>query len=279
MSKSKLRLEWIEAGSLSPNPSNWRRHPDGQMAALRGVIADPEIGWAGALLFNERTGRLIDGHARHKVVDPKSLVPVLMGSWSEAAEKKILATLDPLAGMAIADIGQLEAILRDVDLSDDFFADLRGQLDSILEDAQRWWSQQDQATEIIEDEVPEPPDEAVTKPGDLIVLGDHRLLCGDSGSTTDVDRLLDGAPIHLVNTDPPYNVRVEPRSNNAIAAGLSSFQAPVARRGGKLKHHPGLDLARHPGKAKATTKKMRAKDRPLVNDFVSDEEFEKLLQA
>ena len=41
--------------------------------------------------------------------------------------------------------------------------------------------------------------------------------------TEDLDRLLDGAAVHLVNTDPPYNVRVEPRSNNAIAAGLSSF--------------------------------------------------------
>jgi hypothetical protein len=73
------------------------------------------------------------------------------------------------------------------------------------------------------DDIPEPPDEAKTKPGDLLILGNHRLLCGDSGKSEDVDRLLDGAPIHLVNTDPPYNVRVEPRSNNAIAAGLSSF--------------------------------------------------------
>jgi DNA modification methylase len=44
-------------------------------------------------------------------------------------------------------------------------------------------------------------------------------LCGDSSKPEDVDRLLDGASIHLVNTDPPYNVKVEPRSNNAIAAG------------------------------------------------------------
>jgi DNA modification methylase len=86
-----------------------------------------------------------------------------------------------------------------------------------------------------------------------------------------VDRLLDGAPVHLVNTDPPYNVRVEPRSNNAIAAGLSSFQGTT--------HHQGLDLARHPGKAKPTSKKLRAKDRPLANDFVSDEEFDRLLHA
>jgi ParB-like chromosome segregation protein Spo0J len=129
------------------------------------------------------------------------------------------------------------------------------------------------------DEIPEPPDDPITQPGDVWLLGDHRLLCGDAGNSEDVDRLLDGAPIHLVNSDPPYGVRVEPRSNNAIAAGLSSFQAADARRGGKLKHHQGLDLARHPGKSKATHAKMRAKDRPLANDFVSDDEFDRLLLA
>lgn len=87
----------------------------------------------------------------------------------------------------------------------------------------------------------------------------------------DVDRLLDGATIHLVNTDPPYNVKVEPRSNNAIAAGLSSFQG--------TSHHQGLDLARHPEKSKPTQKKLRARDRPLVNDFVTDEAFDDLLDA
>ncbi|MEO8268749.1 MAG: ParB N-terminal domain-containing protein, partial [Aureliella sp.] len=58
------------------------------------------------------------------------------------------------------------------------------------------------------DDVPLPPDEAVTQPGDLWILGNHRLLCGDSSSPEDLDRLLGGAPIHLVNTDPPYNVRL-----------------------------------------------------------------------
>jgi DNA modification methylase len=69
--------------------------------------------------------------------------------------------------------------------------------------------------------------------------------------------------------DPPYNVKVEPRSNNAIAAGLSSF-GPT--------HHQKLDLARHPSKAKPTGK-MRPKDRPLTNDFVSDEAFAAMLRA
>ncbi|RME99320.1 MAG: site-specific DNA-methyltransferase, partial [Alphaproteobacteria bacterium] len=129
------------------------------------------------------------------------------------------------------------------------------------------------------DAVPEPPDEPVTRPGDLVVLGGHRLLCGDSASEADVDRLLGGAPIHLVNTDPPYNVKVEPRSNNAIAAGVSSYYQPIPHdRLGKA-HHQAADLARHPEKARPTTKKMRAKDRPLANDFVSDEEFDRLLAA
>jgi DNA modification methylase len=121
------------------------------------------------------------------------------------------------------------------------------------------------------DAVPEPPDEAVAQPGELWLLGRHRLLCGDSSKSEDVDRLLGGAAIHLVHTDPPYNVRVEPRSNNAIAAGLSSFEG--------TKHHQSLDLARHPRKAQPTTKKLRAKDRPLANDFVSEAEFDRLLHA
>jgi DNA modification methylase len=147
------------------------------------------------------------------------------------------------------------------------------------------------------DEVPAPPDEAITKPGDLWILGEHRLLCGDSSKPADVDRLLDGQPIHLCNTDPPYNVKVEPRSNNAIAAGLSSFQQSGVRRlesgagpsassasrlrtpDSRLYHHQSMDVARHPEKAKPTGKKLRAKDRPLANDFVSDEEFDRLLDA
>jgi DNA modification methylase len=120
------------------------------------------------------------------------------------------------------------------------------------------------------DAVPEPPDEAVTRPSDLWVLGNHRLLCGDSAKPEDVDRLLAGARIHLVNTDPPYNVKVEPRSNNAIAAGLSSFETT---------HHQKLDVERFPEKARPTTKKLRPKDRPLANDFLGDEEFDRLLHA
>ncbi len=117
------------------------------------------------------------------------------------------------------------------------------------------------------DEVPAPPDEAITRPGDLIILGNHRLLCGDSSKAEDVDRLLDGATIHMVNTDPPYNVGVASRSNNAIAA---SGDRPIGQQ--------GMDIAIRKGGHKVD-KKLRAKDRALVNDFISDEEFARLLRA
>ncbi len=140
------------------------------------------------------------------------------------------------------------------------------------------------------DEVPDPPDDAITQPGDLWILGNHRLLCGDSSSPADLDRLLNGNVIHLCNTDPPYNVKVEPRSKNAIAAGLSSFGDNAASA--KLKNDQGMAAFTHAinqkNKAKkgsgaavadAPKQKMRAKDRPLANDFVSDDEFDRLLNA
>jgi len=79
-----------------------------------------------------------------------------------------------------------------------------------------------------------------------------------------VDRLLDGAKIHLVNTDPPYNVKAEPRTKNAVGAGMTTFAGCLA---------PGAT------KRKDVTK-MRPRDRPIANDnFLSDEEYEAVLDS
>ncbi len=110
----------------------------------------------------------------------------------------------------------------------------------------------------------------MTRPGDLWVLGEHRLLCGDSGKAGDVDRLLDGALVHLVNADPPYNVQNASRSNNAVALAAAS---------GECMGQQGMDAAIRSAPAHATTEKLRPKDRPLAGDFVSDEEFARLLRA
>jgi DNA modification methylase len=252
----------VKAADILPNPANWRTHPKAQQDALRGILA--EVGIADALLVRETEAglQLIDGHLRADTA-PDAEWPVLILDVDDAEAAMLLATVDPLAAMAATDPAKLEELLREVDTGNEA---LRQMLSELAKE-----SGLNPSAEIVEVEVPEPPDEAITKQGDLWILGDHRLLCGDSSKSDDVDRLLDGATIHLVNTDPPYNVKVEPRSNNAIAAGLSSFAGP--------KHHQSLDLARHPEKSKPTGKKLRAKDRPLANDFVSDAAFDELLDA
>lgn len=129
-----------------------------------------------------------------------------------------------------------------------------------------------------ENDVPSAMAKATARKGDVWRLGAHRLMCGDSTKPADIDRLLEKQPVHLVNTDPPYNVKVEPRSNNAIAAGLSSFTA-AQRKDPSATDQQSADLHRHPGKSKATHKTLRAKDRPLASDFVTDGEFDHMLAA
>ena len=70
--------------------------------------------------------------------------------------------------------------------------------------------------EIIEDGVPEIPDEPTSKYGDIYILGNHRLMCGDSTNMEDINKLLDGNKMDLLFTDPPYNVAIENKSKNVL---------------------------------------------------------------
>lgn len=238
-------------------------------AAVDAVAASlKEFGFRQPIVV-DRDGVVVVGHTRLKAAQKLglALVPVHVAADLTPDQAKAYRLADNATNeLALWDRALLPLELADL-LNADFDLSLLGfnkdELAELLDPGV-------QAGLCDPDDIPQPPDAAVTKPGDLIILGDHRLLCGDSSSPEDVDRLLDGQPIHLVNTDPPYNVKVEPRSNNAIAAGLSSFSNT---------HHQGLDLARHPSKSKPTQKKLRAKDRPLANDFVSECEFDRLLDA
>jgi DNA modification methylase len=262
-------LRRVLARHLRPSPNNWRTHPPEQRNALQGLLA--ELGYCDALLARELddgTLELIDGHLRAETT-PDMEVPVLVLDVTAEEADKLLLTIDPLACLAEANAEVLTALLASVDTESEAVKGLLAEL--AAGELTRFPEAQKISGLTDPDEIPEPPDEPTTKPGDLWLLGKHRLLCADSAKPQAVDRLLAGARIHLVSTDPPYNVKVEPRSNNAIAAGLSSFEG--------TKHHQSLDLARHPEKTQPTRKKLRAKDRPLANDFVSEKEFDQLLHA
>lgn len=97
-----VELRRMRAGDLAENPRNWRRHPDRQRRALRAMLE--EVGFADAILVRERADgvlEIIDGHLR-KSMDPEMVVPVLLLDVDEAEGDKLLASLDPLASLAVA---------------------------------------------------------------------------------------------------------------------------------------------------------------------------------
>lgn len=188
-------LRHVRAGDLKPNPRNWRMHPQEQQDALRGVLA--EVGYADALIARELpdgTLELVDGHLRAETT-PDMKVPVLVTDLDEAEAAKVLATLDPLAAMAEQDTEKLAELLADIETESEA---LKAMLDELAD------SEPEPAREVHEDEVPDVPVDPITQPGDLWILGEHRVLCGDSTKAEDVERLMGGEKADLCFTSPPY---------------------------------------------------------------------------
>ena len=203
-------LRRVPASELRPNPKNWRTHPQAQADALKGVLA--EVGIADAVLARELDDgslMLLDGHLRVETMGDQTL-PVLVLDVDEAEGDKVLATLDPLAAMAESDAAKLDAILREVDTGS---PELQQMLADLADDAGLY---QDDAKEIVEDEVPEPPADPITKPGDLWILGEHRLLCGDSTDAAQVGKLMGGGQADMVLSDPPYGVSYVGKTKDAL---------------------------------------------------------------
>ena len=192
-------LRRVPASQLQPNPKNWRTHPESQQNALRGILA--EVGIAGAVLAYETPEgglMLVDGHLRAETLH-NTEVPVLVLDITPEEADKLLVSLDPLAAMAEADADKLRELLESVETASSELADM---FTALAEDAGILDGLNEQ--EITEDEVPEPPVDPITKPGDLWLLGEHRLLCGDSTKAENVERLMAGAKADLCFTSPPY---------------------------------------------------------------------------
>jgi DNA modification methylase len=273
-----MKIDIRPIAEIKPYPNNPRINDDAVDAVASSI---KEFGFRQPIVV-DTDGVIICGHTRFKAAQKLGLekVPIHVATdltpeqikAYRIADNKSSELADWNFDLLPIELGELQTAGFDLSLlgfdSDELLKLMSGDVNEGLTDP---------------DDVPAPPDAAVTQPGDLWILGDHRLLCGDSSKPEDLDRLLGGKTIQLVNTDPPYNVKVEPRSNNAIAAGLSSFSNDNASQ--KLKGGQGnaasFGVDHETGKPKhpATHKKLRAKDRPLANDFVSDQEFDRLLDA
>jgi DNA modification methylase len=186
----------VPASTLRPSPRNWRTHPAEQRTALRAVLE--EVGYVDALLVRplpDGTLEIVDGHLRQEESGDMP-VPVLICDLDDAEAATVLATFDPLSAMAGADAATLNTLLAGIETDNDVLKKL---LDKVSLDAGLFTP-----PEVKQDEVPELPATAITKPGDLWVLGEHRLLCGDSTKAEDVGRLFDGQRAGLLFTSPPY---------------------------------------------------------------------------
>jgi hypothetical protein len=261
-----MQVEMRDIATIKPYPHNPRSNGHAVDAVAASIRA---FGFRQPIVVDE-DNVIVVGSTRFKAALALGLgaVPVHVAIGLTPAQLKAYRIADNKTA-ELADWNQELLIQELADLQKmDFDIDLVG---FSTEELQELFREEIEHGLTDADEVPEPPDEPVTRPGDLWLLGEHRLLCGDASQPADVDRLLNGALIHLVHSDPPYNVRVEPRSNNAIAAGLSSFPS--------ITHCQGLERVHPADKSRPTTKKLRAKDRPLTNDFVSEAEFDRLLHA
>jgi len=130
-------------------------------------------------------------------------VPVLVLDIDEAEADKLLLSLDPLAALAETNAHALDTLLREVDTGSEGLQQMYADMAEVAD------LYKDEPAEVVEDEVPEPPVDPITKPGDLWILGEHRLLCGDSTKAEDVELLMAGAKAEIMVTDPPYGVEYD----------------------------------------------------------------------
>ena len=221
-------LQHVRAGDLIPNPLNWRRHPQHQRELLRTSLE--EVGYADAVIARQTDAGLvlIDGHLRAGI-DDDQVVPVLVTDLTEDEAGAMLASLDPLAGMAVPDVPALDRLLSSLKAKEG--NPINRLLDGLVRAKALPASKPPSAGRA--DAVIEPPADPISQPGDIWRLGKHRLMCGDSTDAGDVEKLLAGAKPRLMVTDPPYGVGYDPDWRNR-EPGVGGF----ARHDRKLNPYP-----------------------------------------
>ncbi|MCG7947363.1 MAG: site-specific DNA-methyltransferase [Candidatus Thiodiazotropha taylori] len=231
-------VESVEHWSLQrliPYAKNARTHDDTQVSQIAGSIA--EFGFVNPILVGD-DNVIIAGHGRLMAAQQLGLdtVPVIVLHHLTEAQRRALVIADnkiaenagwndELLKLELEELGDLGFDLDLIGFSDE-------ELDELL-------GNDEQSGETDEDEIPEVEDEPVSRHGDVWVLGDHRLLCGDSTSKQDLEKLMSGELADMAFTDPPYNVDY---GNNA-------------------------------------KDKMRGKDRRIMNDNLGDDFYQFLKDA
>jgi site-specific DNA-methyltransferase (adenine-specific) len=208
----KQKIEYLEVESLIPYARNSRTHSDEQVAQVAASIK--EFGFTNPVLVDQ-DGMIIAGHGRTLAAQRLQMkeVPCLRLSHLSEAQKRAYVIADnKLALNAGWDDELLAVELRDLKDSD-FDLSLTGFGDDELADLLAEALEEGLTDE---DSVPEAPETPVTVPGDIWVLGKHRLMCGDATSIENLEKLCEGQMVDMWLTDPPYNVAYEGKTKDAL---------------------------------------------------------------
>ena len=189
----ELKIEYVDIDSIKPYEKNAKLHPEEQIEQIKKSIEqfgmDDPIGiWK---------DEIVEGHGR--LIACKELgfteVPIIrLDHLTDEERKAYTLAHNKLTMNSDFDLDILQEELDNFDTID--MSDFGFDLDFDIEEE----------TEIVEDEVPDVPEEPKAKLGDIYQLGNNRLMCGDSTSEDDVAKLMNGVKADMVMTDPPYNV-------------------------------------------------------------------------
>jgi DNA modification methylase len=223
-----MRVRQVPIDDVKPYPNNPRKEHD-----VRGIVAAVQLagGWRVPIVAWEGDGCILAGHGRLLAAREMGMakVPVHFVGRSEITEEQARAwrIADNRVGersgwddrQLLAELELLdEARRREAGFDEDDEAELRRRIEQ--EDLA-------EADREGEDDAPEPPEQPATRTGDLWVLGDHRLLCGDATSVDDVASL--GPHGHLMVTDPPYGVNYEPAWRDAALPQMWGSTRSIGR--------------------------------------------------
>ena len=213
-----LTVEYLPIGDLKPDPFNPRRISDEELEALTRSIQ--QFGLVDPIIVRRADLTVIGGHQR--LVAARRLgydaVPVVLVDLSQEQARLLNVALNKIAGTWDQEL--LARLLKDLSVMPELDLSLSGFSEDELQKLLKSLEARDKRDRIedfnLEDALATAEAAPVTQPGDLWLLGDHRLLCGDATNEEDVARLLGGETAALLATDPPY--LVDYRGSNHLAA-------------------------------------------------------------
>src|SRR6185437_2990404 len=214
-----MEVEMRPIGSIKPHENNPRVNDAGVEAVAASIR---EYGFRQPIVVDEQDV-IIVGHTRFKAAQKLGLaeVPVHAARGLTAAQARAYRIADnQTATLSQWDDDKLPLellALQDVNFDLSLTGFSADELQALL-------APPPNAGLADPNEIPEPPAEPITQPGDLWRLGRHRLLCGDATKAEDVDRLLDGAPADLLLTDPPYGVSYVGKTADALTIANDAMQ-------------------------------------------------------